>query len=70
MFHQLPPKSVPNWSLVNFGSAFRQGQRLAAKRLTFRDVFTAVTRFLFLVAVVIRFKNRHEGLIPRSVLAC
>jgi IS1 family transposase len=42
---------------------------LVAKRLTFRDVFTAVARFLFLVALVIRFRNRCEGPIPRSVLA-
>ena len=42
---------------------------LVAKRITFRDVFTAVAGFLFLVALVIRFRNRHEGPIPRSVLA-
>ena len=42
---------------------------LVSKRLTFRDVFTAAAGFLFLVALVIRFRNRHEGLIPRPVLA-
>ena len=42
---------------------------LVGRKLTFRDVFTAVAGFLFLVALVIRFRNRHEGLVPPLVLA-
>ena len=42
---------------------------LVAKRLTFRDVFTAAAGFLLLVALAIRLGNRHEGPIPRLALA-
>ena len=42
---------------------------LVGKRLTFRDIFTAVARFLLLMALVIRVRCRCQGLIPRSAAA-
>ena len=42
---------------------------LVTKRLTFRDVFTAVAQFFLLVAVVIRVRCRRQGLIQCSALA-
>ena len=42
---------------------------LVAKRLTFRDVFTAVAGFLLLVALVIQVRGRCQGLIPRCATA-
>jgi len=42
---------------------------LVAKRLTFRDVFTAVAEFLLVVALAIRVRCRRQELIPRSAPA-
>ena len=42
---------------------------LVGRKLTFRDVFTAVAGFLFLVALVIRLRDRRKGLIPHSAPA-
>ena len=42
---------------------------LVGRRLTFRDIFTSMAGFLFRVALVIRSRNRHEGLMPYPVVA-
>ena len=42
---------------------------LVAKRLTFRDVFTAAAGFFLFVAVLPRVTRRRQALIPRSALA-
>ena len=42
---------------------------LVAKRLTFRDVFTAVAVFFSFVAALIRVRWRRQALTPNSVLA-
>jgi transposase-like protein/IS1 family transposase len=42
---------------------------LVGRRLTFRDIFTAVAEFLRLMALAIRVRCRRQGLIPRSALA-
>ena len=42
---------------------------LVGTKLTFRGVFMSAAGFLLLVALVIRFRNRHKGHIPRSALA-
>ena len=42
---------------------------LVDRKLTFRDVFTAVAEFLLVVALVIRLRCRRQGLIPCSASA-
>ncbi len=43
---------------------------LVARRLSFRDVFTAVAAFFSLLGLLIRARCRRQALIPCSVPAC
>jgi len=42
---------------------------LVGRRLTFRDIFTAVAEFLRLIALMIRVRCWRQGVIQRSALA-